>query len=139
MSWYLYGLLAALFLGIYNFLYGFLNKNLGVSSILIGIGIGIVLFGFSIGIFTKGYSLIFSKYWLFSIFIGIILSLGIFFVVKSFSDPRVKISLLVPLINTNTLVSVLLGLIVLREYQSVSLVKVVIGTALILLGAIVIK
>jgi len=37
MSWYVYGLIASVLLGLCNFLYGLFNKNLHVSSILVGI------------------------------------------------------------------------------------------------------
>ena len=62
-----------------------------------------------------------------------------FFLTKAFADPNARVSQLIPLINANTLVSVILGLVILREYQSVSIIKVLIGTILIVLGAVVIK
>lgn len=58
---------------------------------------------------------------------------------KAFADPQAKVSQLTPLLNTNTLVSVLLGLILLKEYQSVPLIKVALGTLLILLGGSIIR
>ncbi|OGK26526.1 hypothetical protein A2954_00995 [Candidatus Roizmanbacteria bacterium RIFCSPLOWO2_01_FULL_37_12] len=139
MSWYVYGLLASLFLGIYNFLYGLLDKKLQISTILIGIGTGIILTGIIYAVIVRKNIFEFNANWWLPSVIGLTIGIAIIFVIKSFSDPKVKVSQLVPLINTNTLFSVTLGLIIFKEYQSVSLIKVLLGTLLILLGAIVIK
>lgn len=138
MNWYIYGLIASFFLGIYNFLYGLLNKNLGLSTVLIGIGTGVIFTGLVLNLGSKKHSFILSNF-LFPVLIGVFLGLAIIFVVKSFSDPKANVAKLIPLINTNTLFSVLLGLIILKEYRTVSLIKVLVGTLLILMGAIIIR
>ena len=53
MSWYVYGLIASVLLGLCNFLYGLFNKNLHVSSILVGISIGLILVGLFIEALAK--------------------------------------------------------------------------------------
>ena len=116
-----------------------LDKKLQISTILIGIGTGIILTGIIYAVIVRKNIFEFNANWWLPSVIGLTIGIAIIFVIKSFSDPKVKVSQLVPLINTNTLFSVTLGLIIFKEYQSVSLIKVLLGTLLILLGAIVIK
>ena len=138
MSWYVYGVMVAVILGTYNFLYGLLLRNLGSSTVLIGLGLGVVVVGLAVkALAHEGVSNLSQFGW--PILVGLFLGLGMFFLTKAFADPNARVSQLIPLINANTLVSVILGLIILREYQSVSMVKVIIGTILIVLGAVVIK
>ena len=40
MSWYVYGVMVAVILGTYNFLYGLLLRNMQPSTVLIGLGLG---------------------------------------------------------------------------------------------------
>lgn len=49
---------------------------------------------------------------------------------------RAPISLLSPVINTNALITVLVGLLVLKEIQNVEVSRLLIGSALILIGVI---
>lgn len=138
MSWYVYGVLAAIALGTYNFLYTMIPKGINSSTILMGVGIGLIVFGFALRLFSQNEAFTISQLkWL--VLIGLVLGIGIFMVTKAFLDPNMRLSQLVPLINVNTLVSVILGLIILKEYQTVPVLKVVIGTILIILGAVVIK
>jgi len=138
MSWYVYGVLVAVVLGTYNFLYGLLLRNVGSSTVLVGLGLGILVVGLGVKALAHESMAGFIQLgW--PILVGLFLGLGMFLLTKAFADPNAKVSQLIPLINSNTLISVILGLVILKEYQSVSVLKVLIGTVLILLGAIVIK
>lgn len=138
MSWYVYGILAAIALGTYNFLYALIPKGVSSSTIITGVGMGLVLFGLSLRLFTQNEAFsLFQLKW--PVLVGLVLGIGIFMVTRAFLDPNMRISQLVPLININTLVSVFLGLIILKEYQTAPLLKVIVGTLLIIFGAVVIK
>lgn len=138
MTWYVYGILVALVLGIYNFLYGLLARNINSSTVLVGLGIGIIAVGLIVKLLTSETAIEVNKL-KFPVLIGLVLGLGVFLVTKAFADPNAKVSQLIPLINANTLVSVVLGLTLLKEYQTAPLLKVILGTLLILFGSIVIR
>ena len=138
MSWYVYGILAAVALGTYNFLYALIPKGISSSTILMGVGMGLAVMGILIKLLSRDATFVPSQLkW--PILIGLVLGIGIFMVTKAFLDPNIRVSQLVPLININALVCVFLGLVILKEYQTAPLLKVIIGTILILLGAVVIK
>lgn len=138
MSWYVYGVMVAVIIGTYNFLYGLLLRNIGPSTVLMGLGLGIMIVGLTVKATTHE-SFVGLNQLAIPMLVGLFLGLGMFLLTKAFADPNARVSQLIPLINANTLVSVILGLVILREYQSVSMVKVIIGTILIVLGAVVIK
>lgn len=52
---------------------------------------------------------------------------------------RAPISLLAPVINTNALITVLVGLFVLKEIQNVEVGRLLIGSALILIGVVLVS
>lgn len=138
MTWYVYGVLAAIALGTYNFLYALIPKGIGSSTILIGVGIGLTMLGLLLRLLTQNETFAFSQLkW--PMLVGLVLGIGIFMVTRAFLDPNMRLSQLIPLININTLVSVFLGLVILKEYQTAPLLKVIVGTILIVLGAVVIK
>lgn len=138
MSWYVYGIMVAVILGTYNFLYGLLLRNMQPSTALIGLGLGILVVGLSVKALAHESITSITQLGI-PILVGLFLGLGMFLLTKAFADPNARVSQLIPLVNANTLISVILGLVILKEYQSVSLVKVIIGTILIMLGAVVIK
>ena len=138
MSWYVYGVLVAVVLGTYNFLYGLLLRNMGSSTVLIGLGLGILVVGLGVKALAHERIAGFAQLgW--PILLGLFLGLGMFLLTKAFADPNAKVSQLIPLINSNTLISVILGLVILKEYQTAPLLKVIVGTILIVLGAVIIK
>jgi len=138
MNWFAYTLLAAVLLGIYNFLQRFIDKSL-LASVLIGIGAGLAVTGLVIGLLgKKAWSVISSQTGL-AVIIGLILGIAIFLINKAFADPKGTVAKIVPLMNTNTLVAVFLGLIILKEYQTVSIVRVLVGALLIVAGGVVLR
>lgn len=114
-----------------------LSTNLGISIsaylIAVGLGVGIAGFGFyffdntaSFSIKAGGYAGIFGITW------GIASGL----VAYSLLHFNVPISQLVPLYNMNTLVAVLLALVIFSEWQELHVVKLLLGTVLIVVGTI---
>lgn len=114
-----------------------LSTNLGISIsaylIAVGLGVGVAGLGFyffdntaSFTIKASGYAGIFGITW------GVATGL----VAYSLLHFNVPISQLVPLYNMNTLVAVLLALVIFSEWQELNVVKLLLGTVLIVVGAI---
>lgn len=138
MTWYVYGLATAVVFGVYNFLYGTVLRNVHPTIVLFGLGIGMMIVGLVVKFWGKdaGFDLSTIKW---PIVVGLLVGSGMFFATRAFADPNAKVSQLIPLINSNTLITVILGLVILKEYQTAPLLKVIIGTILIVLGAVIIK
>ena len=116
-----------------------LSTNLGISIsaylVVVGLGVSIAGLGFyffdntvSFTVKASGYAGIFGITW------GIATGL----VAYSLLHFNVPISQLVPLYNMNTLVAVLLALVIFSEWQELNVIKLLLGTVLIVVGAILV-
>ena len=114
-----------------------LSTNLGISIsaylIAVGLGVGIAGIGFyffehsaSFTFKASGYAGIFGLTW------GVASGL----VAYSLLHLNAPIAQLVPLYNMNTLVAVILALIIFSEWQELQVAKLLLGTVLIVAGAI---
>jgi uncharacterized membrane protein len=144
-DWFIYGLLASLFWGSYIVVTKvatsekYFGMNASYVSLFMLIGIAVV---FVANIFFTKTSFVMPKSaWGIgvSILAGILWGLGMFVSLKALSAGA-DVSKLTPLYNTNTLVALLLGVILLGELPAAKdLVKVIIGSILIVIGAILIS
>ena len=115
-----------------------LSTNIGISIsaylIAVGIGVGVAGIGFyffdhssaSLSLKAGGYAGIFGLTW------GVASGL----VAYSLLHLNAPIAQLVPLYNMNTLVAVLLALVIFSEWQELQVFKLLLGTLLIVAGAI---
>ncbi len=114
-----------------------LSTSIGISIsaylIAVGIGVGVAGIGFyffdhstPFSLKAGGYAGIFGLTW------GVASGL----VAYALLHLNAPIAQLVPLYNMNTLVAVLLALVVFSEWQELHVVKLLLGTALIVAGAI---
>lgn len=71
---------------------------------------------------------------LYSIATGLVWATAVGLVSTAISVYDTPLSKLVPVFNTNTLVAVVLGLVVFREWQEVQSPKLLVGTVLIIIG-----
>lgn len=141
--WIIYGMVAALFFGGYAIAskVATSKKYFGVSpewvSLFLLIGMAIVFVG---NIIIERTKLPESKAGIgFAILAGILVAIGISLCLRAMYIGA-DISRLVPLFNTNTLVAVILGIILLHELpQAGEAIKVVIGAILIVVGAILVS
>ena len=69
---------------------------------------------------------------------GALWGLGSCLLIFAIARYGVPISQLAPLYNSNTLITVLFGLVVFSEWQSVSTPKILLGSALIILGSYIV-
>ena len=143
-NWLIYGLATSLFFGVFAIsnkvatsekYYGL---NPSAASIFMGIGILAVFVGFALygGNFAMPKSIPGAGYGLLS---GIMWGAGMVFVLKALSSGA-DVAKLVPIYNTNTLVAVILGIVLLKEIPVASaILKVLAGAILILIGSVLVS
>lgn len=140
-TWVIYGILASFFWGSYIIAAKVAQKNFNIKpayiSLFMLIGIALVFIGnilyegkFAMPTNTFGIG--------FGILAGILWALGMVVSLKALS--MTDASRLTPLFNTNTLVAVLLGVILLHELPTAGeLARVVIGAVLIVIGTVLVS
>ena len=140
-SWIIYGLLAALFFGANAVVYkvAAVNGQLDpfYASLVFGVGIMaslIVAYAFKFSAPTLNVK------WLgLLIFAGVLWGLGYLMVALAISH-NADIAKLAPIYNTNTLVAVALGIIVLKELPSAAAAwRIVLGAVLIVAGSVLVS
>lgn len=128
------GILPALLFGVS----GVLQK----ASMQAGIGLGPYLLCIAVGVFGTGAvfygltsdRLISPASGAYALLIGVIWALSMGLVEVALNAYHAPLAKLAPLYNMNTLVVVLLALVVFAEWEEVSPLKLLIGTALIIIG-----
>ena len=111
------------------------NVGISISTYLVSVGLGVAVAGIGFYFFenTVQFSIKASSFaGLFGLTWGIASGLVAFSLIQ-FSIP---LSQLVPLYNMNTLIAVLLALIFFSEWKDLNSVKLLSGSALIVIGAI---
>ena len=111
------------------------NIGISISMYLIAVGIGVAIAGVGFYFFdsTTAFSFKASSYaGIFGLTWGIASGL----VAYSLLHFNIPISQLVPLYNMNTLIAVLLALLIFSEWKDLNTIKLVLGSVLIVIGAI---
>jgi len=143
-TWLIYGILTSIFWGCYILAskVATSEKYFGLKSshvsLLMLIGIAIVV---TANLIYEGKSP-FPKSKLgigFAVLAGILWALGITFSLKAL-NAGADVSKLTPIYNTNTLIAVILGIILLKEIPAANqMIKVVLGAICIVIGAILVS
>jgi len=143
-TWYIYGIIAALLYGLsavtakYATSSNYIGLDIQTAAFLMLIGIGIVFLAYA---FSGGMPSLTNNTTALSVGIlaGALWAAGMvvtFFALKSGAE----ISKLAPLYNTNTLVAVTLGIVLLKELPAgTEKIKVIIGAILIVIGGILLS
>ena len=140
-SWIVYGLLASLFFGTNAIVYKYAAVNGGLNpfyaSVFYGAGIFLsflIAYLFKFSIPTTNFK------WLgVALFAGVLWGIGFIMVAIAISSGS-DIAKLAPIYNTNTLVAVILGIILLKELPSAAAAwKTVLGSIFIVIGAILVS
>lgn len=142
-TWLIYGVLAAFFWGSYIIAakVATSEKYYGINpsyvSLLMLIGVAIIFVGSVV--YEGKFAMPESKTGIaFGILAGILWGLGMVASLRALSSGA-DIARLAPIYNTNTLVAVLLGIILLHELPAGwAIVKVLIGAVLIIIGAVLV-
>lgn len=114
------------------------NQEVSLGAHLVAIGIGVVIVGVAICLYTpeQNYSI---KRLIPSSLIGFCWGVGMTMVAFAINKYNAPLSQLTPLYNMNTIVTVLIALIAFAEWKEVNLVKLSIGTLLIVGGGILVS
>lgn len=143
-TWIIYGIIASLCLGSYV-----IASKIAISgkyferispawtALFMLLGIAVI---FIIAVIKEGFPMPISKPDIgFAVLSGILWGLGMYFVLKAIAIGA-DIAKLTPLYNTNTLVAVLLGIILLHELPKAGdIARVAVGAVLIVAGAILVS
>lgn len=130
------GILPALFLGLYSVLQKASTKQ-GISPgmLMVIMGINIIIVGLVYCFISKEYSISIRSGLLASL-TGVVWGIATVLIAIALSKYNVAISKLVPLFNMNTLVAVCLGLWAFNEWKNISVMQLVVASALIIIGGI---
>ena len=139
-SWVIYGLIAAVCFGVTNVLFKIAQQKGSLSPYYLSF---LIAFG---AVLVSGLFLIFNPDFQFelksnslALAAGIIWAIGMIVVAVAITQ-KADISRLAPIFNTNTLITVLLGIIFLNEIPDASqMIRVVGGAVLIVIGAILVS
>jgi uncharacterized membrane protein len=114
-----------------------INSGISLSAYLVATGVGIIIVGagyyFFDGSFTYN-----AKSGIYAIIFGLAWGVASGLVAYTLLHFDVALSQLVPLYNMNTLVAVLLALIIFSEWRDLHTIKLIAGTLLISVGAILV-
>lgn len=109
--------------------------GISISIYLIAVGAGVIAAG--VGFYLFDHTAVFSlKASVYAGMFGLSWGVASGLVAYSLLNFSVPISQLVPLYNMNTLVAVLLALLIFSEWKDLNTIKLLIGSVLIVMGAI---
>jgi hypothetical protein len=130
------GVVPAIFLGVSNVFQKLCAKEgIGTGPYLVAIGLTTALVGGAFTLFEKNAAFN-SRSALFAGLFGVFWSLAIGCIAIALRRYNAQISQLVPLYNMNTLISVLISLFLLSEWQTISAGKILAASVLIVAGGI---
>ena len=139
-NWVWYGIIAAFCFGIQTVIYKYAaqkgNLSPYYSSFLVALGI-VVIFGIVL-LFKPGYSFDWKSNGLLFVS-GLIWGIGFLAVAIAISQ-NADVARLAPIYNTNTLITVLLGILILKEVPDAThIFRVISGAVMIVVGAILVS
>ena len=140
-SWIFYGLFASLFFGINAVVYKVAAVNGGLNPYYAGVFYAAGIFITVLVAYLLKFSAPTTNYkWLgLALIAGVIWGLGFIMTAVAISN-HADISRLAPLYNTNTLIAVILGVVLLKEIPSAASVwRVVLGAVLVVAGSILVS
>ncbi|MFH0834619.1 MAG: hypothetical protein V2A63_04535 [Patescibacteria group bacterium] len=145
-AWVLFGIGAALVLGAANIpqkmALGGLSEHT-LSPFAYGILSGVIIIVINVALllyFKDDIQISAKKEWGFAILAAVLFSIGSVFIALGYRRGA-PTSSFVSLFNTNTLVATILGLILLKEFASltgIGIVKIIVGAILVILGGILV-
>lgn len=129
------GVLPMIFFGVFNVFYKPVAANISTGSLVLGVALGGLLVALGYDTFFGGRMIpseISSKHFLLGIGGGLLWGAAVVCLGFAFEKLNANASQVIPIVNANSLITVLLALIVLQE--QVIAWKVITGTILIILG-----
>ena len=147
-AWVLAGIVGALAYGVYSLPLKYLSSDRYMKAplelVALGLALGVLVTGGVFAYLRGGVGIISEpKMWpglLLGAAAGSIWLIGTLSVTGAFRDPATNVAQLIPLVNANTIVAVIGGLIVFRELSNgADLTKIVIGSALMMIGGYILS
>lgn len=133
------GAIPALLLGLGTVLMKLsLKHGISLAMYITTVGFAILFCGFVMLYLQKEYAINTTSSG-YALTMGVSWSLAIFCMSYAISKLGLPISIIAPLTNSNAVVAVLLGALVFSEFKNLDMQKVLIGTLLIVIGAIVVS
>ncbi|HOX28038.1 MAG TPA: hypothetical protein PLQ76_02660 [bacterium] len=133
------GLLPAFLFGIGSIFQKASNKiGIGQGFYLLSFAIGILL-GSLIAYVTMKGSASSLHSGAFAFGHGFLFSIGFIFIAIGIVTYNIPISKLVPLVNMSTLVAVILGIVIFKEYSDLNVFKLLAGAILVVIGGVIVS
>jgi hypothetical protein len=131
------GVIPAILYGVFSILQKeAAQRGAGPGTLLVFMGIGIFLIGLINCWLMPEPQLTFSKAGIASFLTGICWAMAISLIQIGFCRFNIPVSKLMPIINTNTIVAIGLGLIIFHEWSSVNVGKLSVAAFLVIMGGI---
>ncbi len=128
------GFIPAILLGVVNVLMKLgVKEETSLTKYLMVSGVAIFIYG-TIGNFINGGKSLGLASAGYAVAMGVVWATAILCIVYALSTLRMPVSVVIPLVNTNTLVTVILGAIIFSEWKDLDPVKLCVGTVLIVIG-----
>jgi transporter family protein len=131
------GLIPAIILGISSLLQK-IGSQSGPGAFLILSGAGIMVVGIVASVFITDVAGMTTRSGVFSLLFGIVWGLATIGVVLAMGQYGVPVGKLVPLLNMNTLVAVVLALWIFSEWKTVGVSQLMVGAVLIVAGGVLV-
>ncbi len=131
------GVLPMIFFGCFNYFYKPISEKFSPGSLLFGIALGGILvalfYTFLFGE-KKDFAEILDKKFFIGIFAGILWGVAVILIGIAFKKLNANASQIIPIVNANSLITVLLAIFLLKE--QVIIWKVLVGTVMIIIGTV---
>jgi len=133
------GIIPALLFGISGICQKLSNQHgISTGAYVVSVGLGVVLVGVALCLFNTSQAAN-MKSIIPAVIMGLCWGVGVLLVSMAISRYDTKLSILAPLYNMNTLVTVIGALIIFSEWKDVNVVKLIIGALLIVAGGVLVS
>ncbi len=133
------GLVPALLFGISGICQKFSNQHgISTGAYVLSVGIGVVLVGIALCVWNTSQTAN-VKSVVPAIIMGLAWGSGVVLVAIAMNNYKTPLSVLAPLYNMNTLVAVVGALFIFSEWRDVNVIKLVIGSLLIVGGGVLVS
>ncbi len=133
------GIVPAILFGVGGFFVKASNQEgISISYFILFSGIGILIISILAFIVFEG-KLINVRSGIYAFLVGVTWALGMFLVTMALTKYNPPISIISPLNSTACFVTVLLALIIFSEWKNLHIIRLVVGTVLIVVGAMLVS
>lgn len=133
------GIIPALLFGISGICQKLSNQHgISTGAYVVSVGLGVLLVGIVLCLFNTSQTANFKSI-VPAVTMGLCWGVGVLLVTMAITKYDTKLSVLAPLYNMNTLVTVVGALYIFSEWKDVNVVKLVMGAVLIVVGGVLVS